>query len=74
MSLGRRTVRVQDEASWVFNRMVDAYESRPEYPQELVAAIAALAPGSGANILDANSPIGEAHNFRSATAPVRWLP
>jgi ubiquinone/menaquinone biosynthesis C-methylase UbiE len=58
MSLGRRTVRVQDEASWVFNRMVDAYESRPEYPQELVAAIAALAPGSGANILDVGAGIG----------------
>jgi ubiquinone/menaquinone biosynthesis C-methylase UbiE len=58
MSLGRRSVRVEDEASWVFNRMVDAYESRPEYPAELIATIAQLLPGPGACILDVGAGIG----------------
>lgn len=58
MSLGRRSVRVQDEASWVFNRMVDAYESRPEYPAEIIDAITQLAPGPGASILDVGAGIG----------------
>jgi ubiquinone/menaquinone biosynthesis C-methylase UbiE len=58
MSLGRSSVRLEDEASWVFNRMVDAYESRPEYPAELVDAIARLLPGTGASILDVGAGIG----------------
>jgi ubiquinone/menaquinone biosynthesis C-methylase UbiE len=58
MSLGRSKVRLEDEASWVFNRMVDAYESRPPYPVELIEAIAGLAPGRGASILDVGAGIG----------------
>jgi len=58
MSIGRSTVRLEDEASWVFNRLADAYESRPEYPAELVAAIAALAPGAGGSILDVGAGVG----------------
>jgi SAM-dependent methyltransferase len=45
MSLGRRKVRVDDRASWVFNRMADVYDARPAYPDALVDALAALAPG-----------------------------
>jgi ubiquinone/menaquinone biosynthesis C-methylase UbiE len=58
MSLGRSKVRLEDEASWVFNRMVDAYESRPEYPAALIEAIAQLAPGRSASILDVGAGIG----------------
>jgi SAM-dependent methyltransferase len=45
MSLGRRKVRVDDQAAWVFNRMADVYEARPPYPPALVDELAALAPG-----------------------------
>jgi ubiquinone/menaquinone biosynthesis C-methylase UbiE len=45
VSLGRRKVRVDDQASWVFNRMAAVYGARPAYPTALVDALAALAPG-----------------------------
>jgi ubiquinone/menaquinone biosynthesis C-methylase UbiE len=45
VSLGRRKVRLADEASWVFNRMARVYDARPPYPEALVDALAALAPG-----------------------------
>jgi len=45
VSLGRRKVRLDDQASWVFNRMAAVYEARPPYPEALVDALATLAPG-----------------------------
>jgi ubiquinone/menaquinone biosynthesis C-methylase UbiE len=45
VGLGRRKVRLEDQASWVFNRMAAVYDARPAYPPALVDDVAALAPG-----------------------------
>jgi ubiquinone/menaquinone biosynthesis C-methylase UbiE len=58
VSIGRRKVRLSDESSWVFNRMVDAYAGRPEYPPELIAALTALLPEANASVLDVGAGIG----------------
>lgn len=58
MSIGRRKVHLKDDASWVFNRMVDAYEGRPEYPPELITALTALTSRSDASVLDVGAGIG----------------
>lgn len=57
MSIGRRKVSLEDEDSWVFNRMVQAYDARPEYPDELVATLSAVAPPP-ASVLDVGAGIG----------------
>ncbi|MEN9579046.1 MAG: hypothetical protein RJA70_2055 [Pseudomonadota bacterium] len=58
MSHGRRKVQLEDEAAWVFNRMVDAYEARPAYPQELIDLVAALAENAGARVGDIGAGVG----------------
>ncbi len=58
MSLGRRKVRLEDESAWVFNRMVDAYESRPPYPQALLNALSSLVSQSEARVADVGAGIG----------------
>ncbi len=58
MSLGRRKIRVDDPASWVFNRMVDAYQARPAYPAALIDDIAELAGTEGGSIGDLGAGIG----------------
>jgi SAM-dependent methyltransferase len=40
--VGRRTVRIDDQDRWVFNRLADAYRSRPRYPEAIVERLAAL--------------------------------
>lgn len=57
MSLGRRQVSVQDERSWIFNRMVDAYGARPPYPHALIEALAAAVPPS-ARVADLGAGLG----------------
>jgi ubiquinone/menaquinone biosynthesis C-methylase UbiE len=57
MSIGRRKVSLEDEEAWVFNRMVQAYDARPEYPEELVAALSSAAPPA-ARVLDVGAGIG----------------
>lgn len=39
MGLGRRKVRLEDEAAWVFNKMVEAYPARPPYPNALISEL-----------------------------------
>ncbi len=58
MSLGRRKVSLHDEASWVFNRMVEAYEHRPAYPDALIEHLAELAGASGARVGDIGAGLG----------------
>jgi ubiquinone/menaquinone biosynthesis C-methylase UbiE len=58
MSLGRRKVSLDDPSRWVFNRMADAYDARPPYPDALIDAIAALAGGSGNRVADIGAGIG----------------
>jgi ubiquinone/menaquinone biosynthesis C-methylase UbiE len=69
MGLGRRKVRLEDQAAWVFNRMADVYPARPAYPVELVDSLAALASSSrsraetpasapGSRVLDLGAGIG----------------
>jgi ubiquinone/menaquinone biosynthesis C-methylase UbiE len=58
VSLGRRKIRVDDAAAWVFNKMADVYDARPPYPAALVDALAALAGGPGARIGDLGAGIG----------------
>jgi ubiquinone/menaquinone biosynthesis C-methylase UbiE len=55
---GRRKVRVDDATRWVFNRMADVYDARPAYPPALVSALAALAGGPGARVIDLGAGIG----------------
>jgi ubiquinone/menaquinone biosynthesis C-methylase UbiE len=57
VSIGRRKVRLEDESSWVFNRMVEAYEARPAYPDALVDAVSKLAR-SGSRFLDVGAGLG----------------
>lgn len=40
--MGRRSVSVQDESRWVFNRLADAYRYRPGYPDEVAARVMTL--------------------------------
>ncbi len=42
MSSGRRHVDVHEHRAWVFNRMVEAYAVRPQYPSALLDALEAL--------------------------------
>lgn len=56
MALGRRKVRLEDQAAWVFNRMADVYPARPAYPAELIDALVDLAPGR--RVLDLGAGIG----------------
>jgi ubiquinone/menaquinone biosynthesis C-methylase UbiE len=51
-------VRVEDSASWVFNRMAHVYAARPAYPAALVQALFSLAGGTGAQVLDVGAGIG----------------
>jgi ubiquinone/menaquinone biosynthesis C-methylase UbiE len=59
MAAGRRSVTIDEHASWVFNRMADVYDARPPYPAELVDALVALLPsGSERRVLDLGAGIG----------------
>lgn len=58
MGLGRRKVRLEDEAAWVFNKMVAAYEARPAYPSALVDALLASCTGESLRVLDIGAGIG----------------
>lgn len=55
---GRRKVRVEDRAAWVFNRIADVYAARPPYPEALLDALSALAGERSARILDVGAGIG----------------
>jgi ubiquinone/menaquinone biosynthesis C-methylase UbiE len=54
----RRQVNIEDAARWVFNRMADVYDARPDYPVELIDAIAELAGSVGKRIGDLGAGIG----------------
>jgi len=58
MSLGRRKVKLEDAAAWVFNRMADVYDARPPYPVSLLHALAQLAGAPGARVVDLGAGIG----------------
>jgi SAM-dependent methyltransferase len=58
MVAGRRSVSVSDAEAWVFNRMVDAYVTRPPYPAALVDSIAELAASTGPRIADVGAGVG----------------
>lgn len=47
MGTGRRGVDVSQSQRWVFNRLAQAYRSRPGYPTELVQRLAELAGAQG---------------------------
>ncbi len=52
-----RRARLEDREAWVFDRMVDAYAARPDYPASLVDAVAARLEGH-AKIADIGAGIG----------------
>jgi ubiquinone/menaquinone biosynthesis C-methylase UbiE len=56
--VGRRSVRLDDQARWVFNRLADHYLTRPAYPNELVDRLATLAGGPGARVADLGAGVG----------------
>jgi ubiquinone/menaquinone biosynthesis C-methylase UbiE len=56
--VGRRGVRPDQDERWVFNRLAEAYRSRPGYPEELVERLAKLAGGPGAAAVDLGAGTG----------------
>ncbi len=58
MSIGRRKVSLHEESSWVFNRMVEAYAHRPDYPDELLDHLCALVSSPRAKIVDVGAGLG----------------
>lgn len=56
MGRKRRHVGLDDPTRWVFNRMADVYDARPPYPEALLEAIVALAPGP--RVLDLGAGTG----------------
>jgi len=55
---GRRGASVEDPERWVFNRLAEAYASRPGYPEALVRRLAALA-GPGGPVADLGAGTGD---------------
>ncbi|HWA77721.1 MAG TPA: class I SAM-dependent methyltransferase [Polyangiaceae bacterium] len=58
MTRSRRGLSVEDDASWIFNRMATVYDARPAYPSELIDALAALAGPPGSRIADLGAGTG----------------
>lgn len=56
--MGRRSVSLQDQDRWVFNRLAAAYAARPGYPAALAERLAALAGGPGARVADLGAGVG----------------
>ena len=48
--MGRRTVPVSDQRRWVFNRLAEAYRSRPPYPDVIPERLAALGAALAADL------------------------
>jgi ubiquinone/menaquinone biosynthesis C-methylase UbiE len=57
MGRKRRQVGLDDPTRWVFNRMADVYDARPAYPEALIEALVALAPGP--RVLDLGAGTGK---------------
>jgi SAM-dependent methyltransferase len=49
-AVGRRTIRVRDRDRWIFNRLAEAYRSRPPYPDAIVSRLAALGANDVADL------------------------
>ena len=58
MGLGRRKVSIEDASAWVFNRIADVYDARPDYPAPLIDALAELAGPAGSRVADLGAGIG----------------
>ena len=56
--MGRRSVSLQDQGRWVFNRLAHHYLARPGYPDALVDRLVALAGGTGARVADLGAGVG----------------
>jgi len=58
MGLGRRGKLAHDDAEWVFNRMADWYDARPEYPEALLHFLYGMVSAAPPRILDVGAGIG----------------
>ena len=58
MGHGRRAAPLHDPDRWVANRLADVYPARPAYPNELIAALCALAGEAPARVLDVGAGVG----------------
>jgi SAM-dependent methyltransferase len=56
--VGRRSVRLEDQDRWVFNRLAADYLARPPYPEPLVARLIQLAGGAGGRAADLGAGVG----------------
>jgi SAM-dependent methyltransferase len=56
--VSRRSVPVDEDGRWVFNRLAEDYPARPGYPARLVARLAALGGGAGARAADLGAGTG----------------
>jgi SAM-dependent methyltransferase len=56
--MGRRSVSLEDQDRWVFNRLAGDYLARPAYPDALVERLAALAGGPGGSVADLGAGVG----------------
>lgn len=58
MGRSRRQIKLEDPSAWIFNRMAHVYDARPQYPRELVDALANLTASVGRRVLDLGAGIG----------------
>lgn len=58
MGIGRRRVGLEQPERWVYNRMAEAYEARPAYPNALISRLFELAGAAPAHVLDVGAGIG----------------
>lgn len=56
--MSRKSIGVDDEKRWVFNRLAGAYRFRPGYPAALVDRLAELAGGAGTSAADLGAGTG----------------
>jgi SAM-dependent methyltransferase len=56
--MGRRTIAVDEQERWVFNRLAPSYRNRPAYPEILIRHLSELAGGAGGRVLDLGAGTG----------------
>lgn len=78
--MGRRGIQPEQDDRWVFNRLADAYRSRPGYPTALLERLGTLSGPTGARVADLGAgtghlaiPLAEAGYRVAAVEPARAM-
>ncbi len=56
--MGRRTIAVDEQERWVFNRVARSYRNRPGYPEPMIEQLSVLAGGAGGRVVDLGAGTG----------------